>query len=395
MANLNDFIKPDGTYDMDAYTASIQNNLASQNLTPGAVQAGLPVAPSYSSGGAVNYMGSSGADYGNKYFQANPDVAAAYANRYNDPNLASTVNMSPDEFAQIHFSKFGQNEQRAAPTASPVVAATPAAANIPTINGYQVDPSSALGSLGAANPTDAISRMLSGKVNTDTLDPVVNNAMRRLSENFNEQVMPGINQGATAAGQYGGSRQGIAQGLAAKGLAYAQGDMSANLYNQAYQQAQQQMYGTASNMANLGFSNAQSNANRDLAAQTANASNALTKYGMDQGFYTNNRGLDLQQMQVGANLFNMGNTGMTNQGQGVYNTGTTYQNAPWNTVSNMNSAVTPYTGYGTTSQATQGSTAGGVLGGALMGSQLYKNLGFGTAPNGTANPYGANLMFAG
>ena len=44
--------------------------------------------------------------------QGNPDVAAAYANRANDPNLASTLNMSPEEFASTHYNKFGKGEQR-------------------------------------------------------------------------------------------------------------------------------------------------------------------------------------------------------------------------------------------------------------------------------------------
>jgi hypothetical protein len=51
----------------------------------------------------------------NQYFAQNPDVAAAYANRANDPNLASTVNMTPEQFAQVHSSKYGSAEQRATP----------------------------------------------------------------------------------------------------------------------------------------------------------------------------------------------------------------------------------------------------------------------------------------
>jgi len=50
------------------------------------------------------------------YFTQNPDVAAAYANRFNDPNLASTINMTPEQFAAIHYQNFGKTEQRAAPT---------------------------------------------------------------------------------------------------------------------------------------------------------------------------------------------------------------------------------------------------------------------------------------
>jgi hypothetical protein len=51
----------------------------------------------------------------NQYFAQNPDVAAAYANRANDPNLASTVNMTPEQFAQVHSSRYGSAEQRATP----------------------------------------------------------------------------------------------------------------------------------------------------------------------------------------------------------------------------------------------------------------------------------------
>jgi hypothetical protein len=50
------------------------------------------------------------------YFQANPDVAAAYANRLTDPNLASTANWTPEQFAATHYREFGSGEQRAAPT---------------------------------------------------------------------------------------------------------------------------------------------------------------------------------------------------------------------------------------------------------------------------------------
>lgn len=56
--------------------------------------------------------GASGGAPNNAYFANNPDVAQAYANRFNDPNLASTRNMTPEQFAQTHFQKHGQGEQR-------------------------------------------------------------------------------------------------------------------------------------------------------------------------------------------------------------------------------------------------------------------------------------------
>lgn len=153
-------------------------------------------------------------------------------------------------------------------------------ANAAQINSQAVDPTGAFLSLGGANPLAALQQGLSGGVNTSTLDPVVKSAMRRMTESFNESVMPGINQGAIAAGQYGGSRQGVAQGLAAKGLANALSDTSANMYNQAFQQSEQNRINTANNLASLGLNNAQQNASRDITAQQTNAAalNAMNQF---------------------------------------------------------------------------------------------------------------------
>jgi hypothetical protein len=52
------------------------------------------------------------------YFEANPDVAAAYAKE--------SYGLSPEQFAQTHYEKYGQNEQRSAPVSQ----AEPARAGI-------------------------------------------------------------------------------------------------------------------------------------------------------------------------------------------------------------------------------------------------------------------------
>jgi hypothetical protein len=61
------------------------------------------------------------------YFNKYPDVAAIYANRFNDPNLASIVNMTPEQFAQTHYQKFGANEKRLSPQVAQVAEAGAAA----------------------------------------------------------------------------------------------------------------------------------------------------------------------------------------------------------------------------------------------------------------------------
>jgi hypothetical protein len=78
------------------------------------------------------------------------------------------------------------------------------------------------------------------------------------------------------------------------------------MYNQAYQQAQQNMYGTASNMAGLGINSAHSNATRDLAAQTSNALNQLDAQKFNADLYLNNAqanaNRDLTAQTFNANL---------------------------------------------------------------------------------------------
>lgn len=71
-------------------------------------------------------------------------------------------------------------------------------------------------------------------------NPVINNyvssATRPLYETYNEQVMPGIKNQAVASGGLGGSRQGVAEGIAGRGLMNAVGDVSTGIYNNAYNQ---------------------------------------------------------------------------------------------------------------------------------------------------------------
>jgi len=50
------------------------------------------------------------------YFQLNPDVAASY--------LTNNYGMTPEQFAAAHYARYGQFEQRVAPTTSPFANAT-------------------------------------------------------------------------------------------------------------------------------------------------------------------------------------------------------------------------------------------------------------------------------
>lgn len=72
--------------------------------------------------------------------------------------------------------------------------------------------------------------------NNPYLNQAVQGAIRPMVDNFSESVLPGIRSGAMQTGQYGGSRQGIAEGIAAGKLSRNIGDVSSQMYGNAYQQ---------------------------------------------------------------------------------------------------------------------------------------------------------------
>lgn len=141
---------------------------------------------------------------------------------------------------------------------------------------------------GALDPTNALSKILSGNPDNPYLSSMnqanIDQAMRGYNDaiqNFNQQTMPSINNDAFAAGQYGGSRQGIAQGLAmqqmdrnARDLGIAAMNSGNQLYGNAYDQAQQRMATAASELNSQGLQNQQftaSNANDMAKFNTQNS----------------------------------------------------------------------------------------------------------------------------
>ncbi len=68
------------------------------------------------------------------------------------------------------------------------------------------------------------------------LQGYIDAATRPITENLLEEVLPGLRGSAVTAGQFGGSRQGIAEGLATGRAARAIGDTAANVANQGYAQ---------------------------------------------------------------------------------------------------------------------------------------------------------------
>ena len=178
----------------------------------------------------------------------------------------------------------------------------------------------------------------------------------QVTQNLQRNIMPQISGNAQMVGGYGGSRQGVVEANALNDANQGLSNSLANLYGTDYTNAmnrnlQQQ---SLDNSYNLGLGN--------LGLNAQNSQNS---------FYTSQRGQDLQQIALGSQLAQAGNQGYLNQGTGIYDTGTAYQQAPWNTMNSFNQAATPYTGYGATSTVNQQNNPwASALGGAVAGAQF-------------------------
>jgi hypothetical protein len=179
----------------------------------------------------------------------------------------------------------------------PQSATSQAIAGAPRVSAQSVDPTQAFSSLGAADPTSALTRLLSGQPDNPYLSAMnqaninqslqgYNDALSSAANTLTRQVLPGIRSGGVLAGQYGGSRQGIAEGVAlgdlntqlaqnARNLSQSAMDSGNQLFGNAYEGAQNRMATTADTLAGLAMQNSQENAGRDLQAQQSNASNDL------------------------------------------------------------------------------------------------------------------------
>lgn len=193
------------------------------------------------------------------------------------------------------------------------------------------------------------------------------------NQNLAQNVMPGIRSSALANGQYGGSRQAIAEGVAAAnaqaGIAAAQAGLYSNAYNT--DQANQTQRMGLQNQYNLGLGN--------LGLGFSQLGNQATAN--NQNFYTAQRGQDLQQYQLGAGLFGQGVTGQAGVGQGQYNVGQSGYQAPLTQMQQYSNLLSQYSGLGG-SQVSSGNSGGGLsgaLGGALAGGQIASNLGLGSS----------------
>ena len=288
------------------------------------------------------------------------------------------------------------------------------------------------------------------------LSDQANAITNQVTGNLQNRVLPNLNMGSAATGNFGSNRHMIAQGQAIGDTNQGLSNSLANLYGNAYAQdqqlaAQQSMHSAGlqnqlqiagmndatqrmglQNQYNLGMGNlglgygnlglgytqagnqfalgqgnlALGNRQADqsynlglggLANQwQANQNNYnlgmgnqnLGYYTADQNFYNANRGMDLQQMGLAANLFNQGNQGLAGAGQGLQGIGQQQMLNSWYPFQQYGGQLGQFGGFNqSTSQTQPGPSSFQTgLGGALTAAQLWQLLNSGGGGGPTVRP---------
>jgi hypothetical protein len=80
----------------------------------------------------------------------------------------------------------------------------------------------------------------------------------------------------------------------------------------------------------------------------------LNQQQADNNFYTQQRGQDLSQLELGGRLIGQGQGGLMTGLQGQYNAGQQAFNAPWSQLQQLGQTAGPFMGLGATNQGSQG-----------------------------------------
>lgn len=171
-----------------------------------------------------------------------------------------------------------------------------------------------LGSIFGGAGTAALSDYLGSYDPTKTgLNAAIDAANQRSNFNFETNVNPAIRQGAQGAGQFGGSRHGIAEGLARGQLADSQQQAAAQL---AFQDQQNFNQNRTNILSNLGGIAAGLNAPNDLRYQSGQLQQTQNQNEiqglLDKWAYENNVDFDTLNAYKSLISGDMGGTTVTN-----------------------------------------------------------------------------------
>jgi hypothetical protein len=215
-----------------------------------------------------------------------------------------------------------------------------------------------------------------------------------LTDNLQKSVLPSIRGGAIAAGQYGGSRQGIAEGNAISDFTKQLNDSTtqiglANSANNAnalaanYENGQNRALAATQGLGAQQYGVASQNASMGQQANLANQAvgNNAAQFNASQTQQANqfNAGLQSQQNQQNNSAAVAGSgllSGLLGQ---AYNTGSSQNNYDLNQYSAINSLLSPYLNANATttttgSQPLYSNQGAGILGGVSSGLGIFNKL---------------------
>lgn len=181
---------------------------------------------------------------------------------------------------------------------------------------YGANPQAARMAQGPVDPTAALQRSLSGQVDNPQLQALQNQATNRAMLGYNDAIdtlnnstLGNIRSGAVMAGGYGGSRQGIAEGLAmqqavkgAQNLGLASLDAGSAANAAAYENAQNRMASTANSVDARALQAAQFNGSQNMGRDQFNANLGLQNNSQEMARAQqtlNNRMTSLQAYNAG------------------------------------------------------------------------------------------------
>lgn len=248
------------------------------------------------------------------------------------------------------------------------------------------------------DPTSAINRAMNPTGPNPYLDQMMQQVSGNLTRNLNENIMPRIDQGAIADNAYGGSRQGIAQGMAIRDTQQQIGDATGRMAYQDYSDGQNRALQAAGLSSQLqGQADQTRLAQQQLGLGGAQLSAGMYGDALNSMFKSGAMAPILQALQQGP-IDQLLRAGQMQQGQDQAQLDAKQQywnesqNAGWENIQRLASILNPIAGatQPAIQSAPEQSGIGKILGGISAGSGAYGALGS-MGLGGIAGPAGIGL----
>lgn len=127
------------------------------------------------------------------------------------------------------------------------------------------------------DPSGALNQMAYGNNMNPYTEANTNAALQKISNNFSMNTLPGMRRNAIGNGTYGSSRNELAEGLAAGGVANQMNETASNMYGNAYNTAQ----------------------SNSLNAVGQSAQQKLNQAGLTNGLFTQGNTQNLNRQSIG------------------------------------------------------------------------------------------------